>query len=99
LQPAGFSCRDAPDFNRAITQMTSNDALFENPVNAQWELSPRFRHVFAVVNLGTRPYCGEAPRNETTNPATKSIDSFNNFDSQTSKIATSRRRSFSSNLS
>jgi hypothetical protein len=43
--------------------MTSNDAPFENPVNAQWIFSAYFRHIFAVAKPDTHPYCWGAPIN------------------------------------
>jgi hypothetical protein len=64
LQPDAFSCRDAPDFNRAIMQIASNHALFENSVNAQSKFAPHIRCVFAVVKLGSCPYCGRALRDQ-----------------------------------
>jgi hypothetical protein len=66
LQPDAFSCRDAPDFNRTVVQIASNHALFENSVNVQSKFDPHIRCVFAVVKLGSYPYCWEALRDESS---------------------------------
>jgi len=50
-------------------QAASNHALFENSVNAQSKLSHRFRCLFAVVKLGSHPYCEEALRERQNNSA------------------------------
>jgi hypothetical protein len=38
LQPDAFSCRVALNFNRPISQIASNQAIYENSVNAQGKI-------------------------------------------------------------
>jgi hypothetical protein len=64
LQTDAFSGHDALNFNRPISQIASNQAFYENSVNAQVKNSPRFRHLFAVAKMNNPPYCWEALRNE-----------------------------------
>ena len=47
-----------------ITHIASNQALFENSVNAQGVKALRIRLLFVVAKLDNPPYCGEALRNE-----------------------------------
>ena len=47
-------------------QIASNHALFENSVNVQSKFTPHIRCVFAVVKLGSYPYCWGALRDESS---------------------------------
>ena len=65
-------------------ETASNQALFEDSVNLQSKIGPRFRTVFAVAKMGNPPYCWEALRNENSSAPYKTSIHLGNLRQQNS---------------